>query len=189
MKKKIILKEGSQEQKIYQMLKQAGWFPGRKVDVSDVIKYYENRNIKLSDKAIHFFEEYYGIEDYWDILYTWSINGEDKGEHRGDFRFHLFPYPEQYRTDVRDLMYDDAEFTMKSEDYKSALEYSKENIALVGEIGYYYPAWVWIGESGKLYCTHDYNDDVLVFDTVIELMLHELSAHNNIIAMIMYSET
>ena len=81
-------------------------------------------------------------------------------------------------------MYDDADFIVKSEEYKSALEYSKETIALVGQIGYYYPACVWIGESGKLYCTHDYNDDVLVFDTVIELMLHELSAHNNIIAII-----
>lgn len=72
------------------MLKQAGWFPGRKVDVSDVIKYYENRNIKLSDKAIHFFEEYYGIEDYWDILYTWSINGENKENIEEIFVFTYF---------------------------------------------------------------------------------------------------
>ncbi len=180
---KIILK-GTKEQKIYQMLQKAGWFPGRKVDVSHVIKYYQNRNIKLSDKAIHFFEEYYNIKSDWDIVYTWEINGKSRGEHRGDFHFNLFPYPEYYKTDVRDFMYDDADFIVKSEEYKSALEYSKETIALVGQIGYYYPACVWIGKSGKLYCTHDYNDDVLVFDTIIELMLHELSAHNNIIAII-----
>lgn len=50
-------------------------------------------------------------------------------------------------------------------------------ICMIGEIGYYYPARVWIGESGKIFCTHEYDEEVLIFDNVIELIRHEISGH------------
>ena len=49
--------------------------------------------------------------------------------------------------EIVDFMYDDSEYRMESEEYRAVKEYAKENIILVGEIGYYYPARVWIGNS------------------------------------------
>ncbi len=97
-------------------------------------------------------------------------------EHGADFEFRLFPYPKAYQIDVVDFMYDDAEYSIKSEEYESVLKLAPEqnNMVMVGEIGYYYPARVWIGECGKLYATHDYEDDVLVFDSLIDLIEYEV---------------
>ena len=79
--------------------------------------------------------------------------------------------------EIVDFMYDDSEYRMESEEYRAVKEYAKENIILVGEIGYYYPARVWIGNSGTFYCTHDYEEDCFKFDSVIALISYELSAH------------
>lgn len=46
------------------------------------------------------------------------------------------------------------------------------------ETYYYYPARVWIGESGIIYATHDYEDDVLVFDSIVELIKYELQNYD-----------
>lgn len=172
---------GTKEQKIEQMLQKAGWFCGRKVDITPVIEYYQKRNIKRNDKVIAFFEEYYGLIDYWEVIYLSSFDGKSL-EHRADVYFYLFPYDE-----VRDFMYDDVDFVVESEEYKSVKDFSKEYVVMVGMIGYHYPARVWIGESGKIYCTHDYEDDVLLFDSVVQLLLHELCGFHeeDMIAVIM----
>jgi len=75
-------------------------------------------------------------------------------------------------------MYDDLHFSVKSEDYQNVINTAKEYVVMVGEIGYYYPAQVWLAESGKIYCTHDYECDVLKFDTIMQLMLYELKGKN-----------
>ena len=75
-------------------------------------------------------------------------------------------------------MYDDSVYILESDEYKSVKAFSKEYVVMVGEIGYYYPARVWIGNSGTIYCTHDYEDDVRKFDSVIQLILHELFNHD-----------
>lgn len=163
--------QGNKAERICQALKKSGWFYGRKVDISPVIDYYQNRNIALSAKAISFFQEYYGIAGKW---YIEVINLE----YAADFEFQLFPYPPEYRIDIRDFMYDDSNFLIESEEYKNVMDYAKESIVMVGEIGYYYPARVWIGDSGRIYGTHDYEDRVLKFDSIIQLIDHELSGRN-----------
>ncbi|MBD5452973.1 MAG: hypothetical protein HDR30_01425 [Lachnospiraceae bacterium] len=85
LEERLVLK-GNKTERIYQALRKAGWFPGRKTDISAVLEYYEKWNIELNLQAISFFKEY-----------------------------------------------------------------SKEYIVMVGEIGYYYPARVWIGNSGTIY--------------------------------------
>lgn len=54
----------------------------------------------------------------------------------------MFPYPKQYGINIKDFMYDNAEFTIESEEYKSVKAFAEENVVMVGEIGYYYPARV-----------------------------------------------
>lgn len=89
----------------------------------------------------------------------------------------MFPYPKQYGINIKDFMYDNAEFTIESEEYKSVKAFAEENVVMVGEIGYYYPARVWIGDSGRIYCTHDYDDDIYVFNNVVQLIFNELRSH------------
>lgn len=67
-------------------------------------------------------------------------------------------------------MYYDCDYKIESDAYKAARAYAGEHIVMVGKIGYYYPACVWIGDSGKLYCTHDYDDAVMEFDFVASLI-------------------
>lgn len=162
--------QGNKEERIEQALRKAGWFPGRKVDISPVLDYYHNQDIELHDKAVVFFQEYYGIASQWYIEVT-NLNW------RADFSFELFPYPKHYKIDIKDYMYDDAAYSIESEEYKGVIDFSGEHVIMVGEIGYYYPAHVWIGNSGKLYATHEYNLDAFIFDTVSQLILYELSAH------------
>ncbi len=160
---------GSKPERIVQALRKAGWYPGRKVDISNVLSYYQKQNVQLNAPAVSFYEEYYGIAAQWYITHT------DLERHSPDFEFLLFPQPPEYRTDLKDFMYDDPENSIESGRYSAAKARAGEPIVMAGEIGYYYPAQVWIADSGKLYCTHEYHDQVLAFDNVMELIQHELS--------------
>lgn len=160
---------GSKPERIVQALRKAGWYPGRRVDISNVLDYYQRQNVQLNAPAVSFYEEYYGIAAQWYIAHT------DLERHSPDFVFLLFPQPPEYSTDLRDFMYDDPDDSIESDRYSAAKARAGEPIVIVGEIGYDYPAQVWIADSGKLYCTHEYHDQVLAFDNVMELIQHELS--------------
>lgn len=45
---------------------------------------------------------------------------------------------------------------------------------MLGIIGYYYPAIVWIGESGALYVDHDYDTEIRVFNDIFDFIESEL---------------
>lgn len=160
---------GTIEEKILMMLKKAGWYQGRKVNIDEVIDYFSKFGIVLSDKAKEFIAEYYKIKEYWYFDTT-------KMNRAADFEFMFFPYPKSYCDDVNDFMYDDLKGELESDEYRAVKAYDT-NIYMIGEIGYYYPARVWIGDSGTLFCTHDYNDEVLAFNSVIELIKYEITGH------------
>lgn len=164
---------GTLKQKVVQALKYAGWFSGRSVDITKVEEYYSQFGIALSAKARDFFCEYSGIMSKW-YIEVHNLN------YAADFEFRLFPYPKPYNIDVVDFMYDDAEYTLKSEEYDHVLRLVPEQytVVMVGEIGYYYPARVWIDTCGKLYATHEYEDDVLLFDSLTELIEYELQGRS-----------
>lgn len=63
-------------------------------------------------------------------------------------------------------MFNNQKYEVYSTDYQAVLDIAHERFILVGEIGYYYPACVWIGESGKLYATHEYDGQVFVFQSL-----------------------
>ncbi|MBU5484333.1 SUKH-3 domain-containing protein [Clostridium sp. MSJ-11] len=161
---------GDKVNRIIKAMENAGWFNNRQVEISNIEKYYNERGITLFSSAKKFFLEFSGIASKWYIEVR-------NLHHAPDFTFELFPYPISYKTDVRDYMFDDAEFMVYSEDYQGVERKANEGFILVGQIGYYYPACVWIGESGKLYATHDYDEQVYVFNSVFELIEHELQSH------------
>lgn len=160
---------GTIEEKILMILDKAGWYPGRRENIDEVIQYYSQYGITLTEKARSFISEYYKITEYWYF-------DTDKTNRGPDFEVMFFPYPKKFRTDVYDYMYDDANGEIESEEYAAVKKYDT-NICMIGEIGYYYPARVWIGESGKILCTHEYDEEVFIFDNVIELIRHEITAH------------
>ncbi len=160
---------GSRLERIFQALRKAGWYPGRRVDISNVLNYYQKQNVPLNAPSVSFYEEYYGIASQWYIMHT------DLERSSPAFDFLLFPQLPEYRTNLKDFMYDDPDDSIESGRYSAAKACAGEPIVMVGEIGYYYPAQVWIADSGKLYCTHEYHEQVLAFDNVIELIQHELS--------------
>ncbi|MHC1747353.1 MAG: SUKH-3 domain-containing protein [Cellulosilyticaceae bacterium] len=162
---------GNKEERIMQALDIAGYHDDRKVNLSIIEKYYKDRNINFFKSAKDFFLKFSGIARNWYIEVT-------DFKHGADFTFELFPYPEAYKTDVRDYMFEDAKYEVYSEDYRAVLDLAKEKVVLVGEIGFYYPGLVWIGESGNLYATHEYDYKVYTFKSIIELISRELVAHD-----------
>ncbi len=169
---------GTKKEKIMQILQGAGWYEARSIDIKEVMDYYQKYNIELHQAAIRFLKEYSGIYKYWYL--TWEF-AKDKSS---DFMFEIYPniYPNIYEAgnhyNILDDMYDDNAQTVRSDDYQRALDFSKEDLVVVGEIGYYYPAMIWIGESGTIYATHDYDDSVYKFETVFDLIAHELIMHD-----------
>lgn len=54
----------------YNLLKEAGWYPGRKVDISDIVYFCEQSHISLSQKQQDIISEFRGIEsNYNNNLY------------------------------------------------------------------------------------------------------------------------
>lgn len=167
--KKVKL-SGDKHSRIVQAMQNAGWFPGRRVEIADIEKYYADHGIAFFPKAIQFFEEFSGIMGNWYIEV-------DKLDFAPDFQFHLFPYLKSNGIEFTDFMYDDAEHNVFSEEYMSVQAIAEEPFIMVGEIGYGYPAGVWIGESGRLYATHEYDEEVHCYETVFGLVEDELMNH------------
>ena len=154
--RKIALLMGSKRDKILQCLKAAGWYEGRKIDISFIEKYYQSQNVQLTEGAKAFMQEFYGISEEWHFR---------KGVW---YEFSLFPFrnvPDEF---VYDYMYSFAD------NQKKAVEQiAGEYVVIVGEIGYYYPARIWFGSNNKIYTTHEYDEIVHVYDNIIDLILYD----------------
>ena len=158
--------EGSRRERVIKALDMAGWYSGRCVDISEVESYYEKNGVALNDGARRFFCEYYGLAEHW-----W-IDRDSKPNQAADFEFSPMPNGDSSRPN--DYMFDDRDYQLPSEDYLTVSQMANEHFVFVGSIGYYYPAEVWIGESGRIYATHEYDMVVHAFDTVIDLIVWEL---------------
>lgn len=158
---------GSKRDQIYAMLSLAGWYENRQVDISEAESYYRSVEIEMFDSIKSFYREFYKI------INKWYIKVENPN-HAADFEFSLFPDKTGY-LEIKDYMYDDADYKVLSAEYKDVLSFAKENCVMVGNIGYYYPARVWMDKYGRFYTTHEYADNVKAFSSVIELIEYELS--------------
>ena len=57
-------------------------------------------------------------------------------------------------------------------------EFAGQDVHPIASIGYCYPADVYIGEDGKLYCSYEFKDEFEVYDTPAEIL--ESYLKNNI---------
>ncbi|WP_245719798.1 SUKH-3 domain-containing protein [Paenibacillus tianmuensis] len=150
------------------LLKKAGWYKGRHVDISGFEHRCKEEGIKLFSSAKAFLQEFSGIDD--SVFFKYYLDEPNSGfaDAWHDYTFNFIP----------DAL---AEISCP-EDYREIVSFADEDCFCLGESGYYYPAVVAIGRSGKLYFKHDYEDVVRVFDTLLDSMEHELKGHNLVIS-------
>ena len=159
--------EGSRQERVVKALEIAGWYSGRSVDISEVEDYYEKCGVELNEGARRFFREYFGLAEHW-----W-IDRDSKPNQAADFEFS--PMPSGDCLQPKDYMFDDRDYELPSENYITVSQIANEHFVLAASIGYYYPAEVWIGESGMIYSTHEYDMAVHSYDSVVDLIVWELS--------------
>lgn len=157
---------GSKIEQIHKLLELAGWYENRSTNISKVEKYYKLSGIEMFDSIKEFYKEFYGIARSWYIKFEYPKSG-------ADFEFCLFPDLDKHMG-IKDYMFDDAEYKIPSEDYINISYCAKEEFAMIGKIGYYYSAEAWMGKSGELYTTHEYDEHVYTFPSIFDLIEHEL---------------
>ena len=168
MSNRVVL-QGTLEERIQEIMQYVGWHEGRRGEIAVAKEYYDQRNIILFPKAEEFLATFSGLFQN----YSLEVDGQC-----GTFEFHTYPeMGEKYHCEIRNVMYDDAEYLILSEEYRAVETVAQEPFLLIGYIGYQYPANVWVGERGRLYVTHEYEEDVRQFDTVFQLMKSELLGH------------
>jgi hypothetical protein len=144
------------------LLEKSGWHKGRYVDISEFEQQCEEQKIELFESAKQFLQEFIGIERNVHFKYIHQCN--DIGVSSQKYTFDFITKPNN-KVDYE-------------EEYQEILDFVQEDCFYLGESGYYYPAVVAIGRSGKLYFKHDYDDKVQVFDNLIDSMLWELDGKN-----------
>ena len=147
------------------MMRLSGWYATREADISEVLEYYHKHGLELFPAAIDFFKSFYGLAA--------NCSSLECGIYK-EFFFTLFPEDDDAWHNVSNIMYEDGIIDCPSDDYCRVQYKAQENVLLVGCIGFYYPADVWIGESSKLYATHEYELELRVFDNIFQLIHMEL---------------
>ncbi len=67
---------------------------------------------------------------------------------------------------------------MDSDFIDRAKAVAKQKVCPVAQIGYYYPADVYIGEDGLLYCLYEFKEEIEVFHTPSEILESYLKNNN-----------
>ena len=163
MIKERISLSGDLKNKVKQLMIYAGWYEGRKVDISIASQYYAERGVPMMKSTQRFYYKYFGL------CCQWYFSGGMK--RAADFEFGLFPY---LINGIKDHL-EEAYFRDMSGCELAEIEQAAgEKCQTIGHIGYYYPAEVWISECGKLYAKYEYQDEIECFPDVFALIEREL---------------
>ena len=84
MIKERISLSGNLKSKVKQLMIYAGWYEGRKVDISIASQYYAERGVPMMKSTQRFYHKYFGL------CCQWYFSGGMK--RAADFEFGLFPY-------------------------------------------------------------------------------------------------
>ncbi len=137
-------------------------------EVAGVISLYEKAGIKLLPSAIDFFRQYGGAYRSSYIMLKDPAYNTDISlncyEILTDFYYSDAYDPKEVEKDMLrrlDCALDEIDMVR---------EFAKEEVCPIGEIGYYYPAVVYIGENGKLFCVYEYKEEIDIFNTPAEIL-------------------
>lgn len=153
-----------------QVLKLAGWYAGRKVDISDLLLQSKKKNFITNDAAKNFWSEYYGIQSQWyfkcvDADGTAHIGGWDYSFDANVPAFYSYHFetPEDYQDELNQIS--------KNE---------RQNVIPICEAGFHDPGILWINDSGQIFWTLYFDDEkAYVFDSPFEYFQHEFKSLEN----------
>lgn len=153
---------GTPEEKVIQCLKKAGWYEGRKTDISEVESYYSGKGITLTEPQKDIFREFYGLAEWW--IFDWDEDLDDVGP---NFEFYLMPgnYPGFYYPKFLD---DPKENFHK--DLKNLKKTAGRGVIHIGHIGYYYPPWCYADHAGRLWTISSVSGHIKSYDNMISLV-------------------
>ena len=140
-------------------------------DVSDQeIKHfeevYEKLGIRLLPAAKRLYTQYGGVfrNHYIEL---------DEPQYNGDI--FLFFYADLVETRWPNEM--ERRFEEAMSDIDIVRERAGQEVCPVGDIGFYYPPIVYVGEDGHLYCLYEYKEEIDIFCTPEEIIANQLSNH------------
>ena len=164
MTKERIPISGDLKSKVKQLMEYAGWYEGRSVDISLAEQYYADHGVPMMKTTQRFYRKYFGLCCEW-YLEQRKLNWA------ADFQFALFPYlVNGIKNHLEEAYFRDMSGCELAEIEQAA----GEKCQPIGQIGYYYPAEVWISECGKLYAKYEYQDEIECFPDVFALIEREL---------------
>ena len=167
MDKRFLL-TGTVDETIMTCLRAAGWYEGRKVDLTEVKAFYASVGIILPVGAENFLHEYHGLAQGW----YFNVPEEELLRRAPDISFELYP---TYTSIDDEYFY--PEFSAEDAEYLQRVEsFAGESLVYVGNIGYYYPAAVYLGTTGKIYTTHDYDNIIHCYNSVPEMLIYDFGA-------------
>lgn len=76
-------------EKFFEEMKNAGWYPGRKVDISHFINTLRENNYIISDSVIKFYSEYYNLQGKFEDCEWKILNENDILEYYGNYERYL----------------------------------------------------------------------------------------------------
>ena len=145
-------------------------------EVAGFIALYKKAGIELLPQAIGFYKQYGGAYRNSYIMLTnpeynkeISLNCFDTIT---DFYYSYKFNPAEIEKEMLRRL-DEA-----MDDIEAVKEFAGQNVCPVAEIGYTYPAIVYIGEDSRLYCIYEWTEDIEVFDTPAEIF--ETYLRNNV---------
>lgn len=184
------MEEKISKDKIIEFFRRVGWYENRKVDISEVEKYYQECNYPMFDSTKKFFQEFYNLKSYYDketnqdnnLFYT--NHGNQDGNGNGYF-FLLDEY-NYYETAIDDI-FEYKKFivdkSLKSFEIKTQWQddsyilkiISNEPVQIIGELGFLTSSpndnLFCIGKSGKLYDLWDNQ----VFEDIFSLAQYRIN--------------
>ncbi|MCR5813970.1 MAG: hypothetical protein K6G15_05725 [Desulfovibrio sp.] len=117
---------------------------------------YEKAKIPLLPSAIAFYKRYGGVfREYYLVLSDSRFNRDVSL-----FCYASHDVEEEALRRLNDAM----------TDIDSVREVAKQKVCPVGDIGYSYPAVVYVGENGLLYCAYEFKDEIDVYSTTSEIL-------------------
>ena len=144
-------------------------------EVDNFCDLYDKAGVKLLPSAIDFFIQYGGAyRDSYIMLTDPAYNKE--------ISLGCFSLVRKYYSYMFDPVSMEKDMLIRldeaMEEYDNVKQIAKQEICPVAEIGYYYPALVYIGEDGRLYCVYDWTEEIEVFDDPAQILAEYLK--NNI---------
>ncbi|MBR6045499.1 MAG: SUKH-3 domain-containing protein [Ruminococcus sp.] len=167
MTDKVIL-TGTPQEKITTCLKTAGWYKGRKADLTEARAFYASGGITLPAGAERFLEEYHGLSSGWYL----NVPLEQQKGRAPDVEFNIIPDGSWATKSYFEECYA-AEY---AENLQKISDFAGEQLVWVASIGYYYSESVYMGSTDKLFVLRD-DGKIRTYYSVTDMLLWDFEHH------------